>query len=102
MSLRMTRKAGDVSWLRQERIDAGMTQAALARAAGLSSPMLCEFETGRRRAPPEVVERLAKAFGQSPDLGLLVSGYAPEWLVEGLAEHPELIEKVRKMLKEAK
>src|SRR5687767_1492596 len=48
--------------LRQHRLDAGLTQEALARRAGLSLRGLSDLERGARRYPrPVTVQRLAVA-----------------------------------------
>lgn len=65
--------------LRQLRIERGMTQAQLARAAGISRAAVQAYESGRRKPKvatlerlldsmgarlPELVERMGRAFGE--------------------------------------
>jgi len=45
------------------RVERGMTQQALADAAGVSRPFLVDIEKGRRGAKPETWERIANALG---------------------------------------
>lgn len=47
--------------LRERRRAAGMTQAALARAAQVAQPNLSAYETGRRTPSPEVLTRIERA-----------------------------------------
>lgn len=46
----------------------GLTQAALARAAGTSAVYLSQIERGRRRAGRKLCRKLAKALGVDADL----------------------------------
>ena len=52
---------GDVHPVRVWREHRGMTQAALARAAGISKSYLSLIESGRKRGSLQVLERLARA-----------------------------------------
>jgi len=52
--------------IRAERDAAGMTQAALARAANVSQPNLSAYENGRRTPSAEVLERLRDALRVRP------------------------------------
>lgn len=56
--------------VRAEREAAGMTQAALARAAGVPQPNLSAYEHGRRTPSPEVVERIRLALAGRPSVRL--------------------------------
>lgn len=47
--------------IRTERLAAGLSQAALARAARVSQPNLSAYENGRRHPSPEVLERIRAA-----------------------------------------
>jgi transcriptional regulator with XRE-family HTH domain len=51
--------------IRERRAQAGLRQAELARAAGLSASYLNLIEHNRRKVPPEALERLAAALGVS-------------------------------------
>lgn len=51
--------------IRERRAQAGLRQAALARAAGLSASYLNLIEHNRRKVPPEALDRLAAALGVS-------------------------------------
>lgn len=52
--------------IREERLAAGMSQAALARAAQVPQPNLSAYENGRRAPSPEVLERIARALVGRP------------------------------------
>jgi len=54
------------SWLRQRREALGLTQTAVADAAGIGQSNLSNVEAGRRVCGPEVEARLAKVLGFSP------------------------------------
>jgi len=56
--------------LRAERLAAGMSQAALARAAGVPQPNVSAYENGRRTPSPDVARRLALALKGRPSLRL--------------------------------
>ena len=47
--------------IRQARLHAGLSQAELARLAGISQSNLCAIETGARRASPAMVRRIMDA-----------------------------------------
>lgn len=51
--------------IRESRTRAGLRQAELARAAGLSASYLNLIEHNRRKVPPEALDRLAAALGVS-------------------------------------
>lgn len=53
--------------LRLIREKSGMTQKALAEAAGISGPFLFDLEMGNRNAKPDTWERIAKALGCKVD-----------------------------------
>jgi DNA-binding XRE family transcriptional regulator len=57
--------AGDTP-VRAARRRAGLTQVALARAAGLGQGYVSELERGAKRASPEALERIARATGLDP------------------------------------
>lgn len=50
------------------REDAGLTQAELARLAGVTQPNLASMEAGRRRPSPEMLERILRAADYRPSL----------------------------------
>ncbi|RTL35396.1 MAG: XRE family transcriptional regulator [Rhodocyclaceae bacterium] len=52
--------------LRKLRIDRGLTMMDMAGELGYSTAMLSGIETGRKRVPEDVVDRLMRAY---PDLG---------------------------------
>jgi transcriptional regulator with XRE-family HTH domain len=49
--------------IKKFRKDSGMTQAALAKKAGVSTNTVARLERGLHRASSESVEKLAKALG---------------------------------------
>lgn len=52
--------------IRAERLAAGLSQAQLARLAGVPQPNLSAYENGRRSPSPEVVERIRRALVVRP------------------------------------
>ncbi len=56
--------------LRAERLAAGMSQAALARAAGVPQPNVSAYENGRRSPSSDVVRRLTLALAARPSVRL--------------------------------
>lgn len=52
--------------IRAERLAAGMSQSALARAAGVSQPNLSAYENNRRTPSPDVLERITRALAGRP------------------------------------
>jgi predicted nucleotidyltransferase/DNA-binding XRE family transcriptional regulator len=50
--------------IRAARVDAGLTQAALARAAGTSQPTIARYESGRSEPRASTLERILAACGQ--------------------------------------
>ena len=63
-----------VTWARKQ---AGLTQAALAEAVGISPSLMSEIEKGTRNATPAVIMRLAVALN-CPRVVLEQKKYAPE------------------------
>lgn len=49
--------------IKEIRIQKEMTQTALAKATGLSSPFLHDLENGKRNAKPATMRRIASALG---------------------------------------
>src|SRR5919201_3543082 len=54
-------------WVRERRKALDMTQRELAVEIGCSESTLRKFEAGTRRPSRQLVERLARFFGASPD-----------------------------------
>lgn len=52
-----------MSKIKMMREASGMTQRALADAAGISAPFLYDLENGNRNAKPETWERIARVLG---------------------------------------
>lgn len=53
-------------YIRSERVAAGLTQADLARRAGVPQPNLSAYENGRRSPTPEVLDRIRDALAVPP------------------------------------
>ncbi|MFI6979349.1 helix-turn-helix domain-containing protein [Embleya sp. NPDC050154] len=53
--------AQDPAAVRQARENAGKQQQELAAEIGISAPLMCEIETGRRSATPPTLAALATA-----------------------------------------
>lgn len=60
--------AGDV--IRRARLDAQLTQAELARRAGLRQPSLAQMESGTRNVSGEMLERVLRSADYRPSLPL--------------------------------
>lgn len=52
--------------LGRERIRRGITQSKLAELAATPHSYVCELESGKRRAGPEIVRRLSAALASVP------------------------------------
>ncbi|MFD9107178.1 helix-turn-helix domain-containing protein [Streptomyces bottropensis] len=55
------RRNQDPAKVRRKRIEAGLTQIALAAEAGVSTAHMSSIERGGRGASPKVLKRLAEA-----------------------------------------
>lgn len=53
--------------LKAARDAAGMSQSFVARRLGISTPMVCFFETGQRRVPLDRVNDVASVYGLTPE-----------------------------------
>ena len=58
--------------VRQARKEKGWTQEQLAFEAGVKRAYLSEVENGQRNVSLDVVEKLAKALGVSPEILMLL------------------------------
>lgn len=58
------------SLVRAAREDMGMTQAALAKAAGLKQPNIAQIESGSRPVSAELLEKILTAADYRPSLAL--------------------------------
>jgi hypothetical protein len=67
--------------LRERRLAAGLRQADVAQAAGISASYLNLIEHGRRKVTPDVADRLADVLGLD---GTALSGGAEALMLEGL------------------
>jgi len=61
-------RAGEL--IRRARLDAGLTQAELARRARLRQPSLAQMESEKRNVSDEMLERVLRAAGYRPSLPL--------------------------------
>ena len=76
---------------RFKQLRAGRTQVDFARMIGLTQSQYNRYETGKRLAPDEVIERVAKVCGISPEE--VVWGQSPRD-----EQHQELVEAVVELL----
>ena len=74
----MTESAGEV--LRRARLQAGMSQAELARRAGVSQPVISAYEGGRREPGLEMLRKLVEASGHDLTIGVTARRHAPRGL----------------------
>ena len=56
--------------LREARQDAGMTQRALAEAAGIQQSHIAAIESGKRKVSAELLTRILRAAGYRPSIPL--------------------------------
>jgi transcriptional regulator with XRE-family HTH domain len=63
-----TQKGFFATRLKELRRERGLTQAGLAKAAGLSLDGIRQLEYGRREPGYDTLQRLAKALGISPGM----------------------------------
>lgn len=65
--LATTLYADEASTLTAIRLSAGLSQAKLAEGAGTTQPYIARIERGQLDPSTEMIDRLARALGQSPD-----------------------------------
>jgi transcriptional regulator with XRE-family HTH domain len=53
--------------IRELRLQRGLSQSDLARAAGIAAHTVLNYEHGRHEAMPETLDRLAVALGVKPE-----------------------------------
>ena len=53
------------SWLREKRLDMGLTLNDLAKAVGVSWQSISYYENGSRRPSPEIAQKIADVLGFS-------------------------------------
>lgn len=56
--------------IRRARLDAGLTQAELARRSGLRQPSLAQMESGKRNVSDEMLQRVLRSADYRPSLPL--------------------------------
>lgn len=78
-------------WLRQQMVTYPMSQADLARRAGVSAGMLSGWINGRRVPSPESCDRLADALGLDLDDMLSRAGHRPRLPIDGTPEAREVL-----------
>lgn len=81
----MSRTALGVA-LRGARLAAGLTQAEVARAAGVDHTYLSHLESGRRLPSRAVLVRMLEAFGVGVDVLDYVRGAAGDGVSDALAK----------------
>jgi DNA-binding MarR family transcriptional regulator/transcriptional regulator with XRE-family HTH domain len=75
--------------IRRLRLDAGLTQRALADRVGASAPHLSKIESSKEHPSAELLTRLAAALDTDADHLLLAAGIVPDWIAEAMANDPE-------------
>jgi len=76
-------RAGEL--IRAAREDIGMSQSALAAAAGMQQPTISAYESGRKQPRPESLRRIMTAARTRPSIPLAI--YAEEILEEAKRFH---------------
>ena len=71
--------------IREARDRSGMSQAELARCAGVSQPVISAYERGHREPGLEMLRKLVEASGHDIEIGLKPRVRRPK----GTARHPE-------------
>ncbi len=74
----MSSTAGAI--IRDARLKAGMSQAELARRAGVSQPVVCAYEGGRREPGFEMLRKLVAASGHALVVELAPQGHTARGL----------------------
>lgn len=82
----MSRAALGVA-LRDARLAAGLTQAEVARAAGVDHSYLSHLESGRRTPSRAVLVLMLEAFGVGVDVVEYVRGVAGDGVSDALAKY---------------
>ncbi len=81
---------------RLKQLRAGRTQVDFARMLGLTQSQYNRYETGKRLAPDEVIERVARVCGITPEeviWGEQASGPQHQELVEAVVELVQALDK---------
>lgn len=83
--------------LRHARLDAGISQRELARAAGISCSYVAQVESGFLRPPAEpTIRRICAALHQDPAWWIRLAGKIPEEMRTAvLRASPEALELMR-------
>ncbi|GGK98133.1 putative nucleotidyltransferase [Curtobacterium luteum] len=71
--------------IKSARLDIGMSQAALASAAGMQQPTISAYESGRQQPRAESLERILRAAQIRPSIPLSI--YADDILIEANRHH---------------
>ncbi len=78
--------------IRRLRLDAGLTQAQLARAAEITGGYIAKLELGQASAPsPDVLTSLARALGVPSSALLEAGGEVPPAIRKAYEETPEAL-----------
>ncbi len=78
------------SYLRELRHDAGLSQRAAAKSAGVSFPHISKVEAGHEVPSAELLVALARAYGVDPDQVLLAAERLPGDLEDAVIAKKEL------------
>lgn len=86
--------------IREARLRAGLTQAELAEATGLTPSHVSVIESDRtdRSAYPAVLDRLIPALGLDRDTAYAAAGRIPAEITEAMTGNVSALRKVRKVL----
>lgn len=76
--------------IRELRLEAGLSQRALAERVGVGFPHLSKIEAGKETASSDLLMRIAEAVGVEPDELILLAGRIPDDVSGVLLEKPDL------------
>jgi transcriptional regulator with XRE-family HTH domain len=85
------------SFLRELRRAQKRTLRSTANELGLAASHLSRLERGERNPSPEVSQRLADYYGVSNEILELAEGRVPQDIIEILNDHPEELERLRRL-----
>lgn len=85
------------NYIKEIRVNKGITGRELARRTGISQPYLSQLETGKNKKPSiEVIMKIAKGLGVDYSKLIEIAGYINE--LEELEEKTELLNKEKETL----
>ena len=78
-------------YLRELRERAGMSLRDVSKRSGVSDPFISQVETGKRNPGPEIIQRLAAAYGVRTRSLMEIAGYLEDVEPDALEEPEEVL-----------